>query len=790
MLCALLVAGACTGGGDGDGDGDRDKGSRSTAQPEKLRKAWETSIAPSDDAGGTVWTGHGVLVRQDGGQLRAYDARSGEKRWTLKAPEGTSGVCGMSEKPNGAGLGGLFFTERKRGGQDRCSYAGAVDLADGKVRWAKRVGPRKGSGAPDISIGDEALTVTLECYGVKQFRARDGKSLGTRLKSDKACAHDVDHNGRHLAVREAPVGKAKERVPGWIPAAEGPPAHFALYEGADPEPVWRTKVDRVGDHLFRIVSDDPLVLSVSEEGHNLLRTYGPDGEPVRTIGKELGGPSSAPAGDGWSGPYVRGNTLVKSYDRDPALYAYDLRTGKVRWKKHKDGARVLGVHRGRLLALRQTKSPKGMPVPVLVTFGMRDGAERTVGRITETGVHTRLWVAWDDDRIYLHRAGRAGKASIVAYPLPRSGGEKRRYAAEPVPWDGATPLRKRGWREGDLRPDEVATACEAVSPTARKALRVYRKGMPPPEDCSWEERYAPSHAERRLDVTVTAHQPGGDGEPAVSVARKAFRSAGEEKNGDGGDGGDDGAFAGAHRLKGLGDEAKSLAHGSVRDSASGARILVRHRNVTVRVTARTEALEDGLRGEVPPRHRVEAAARVAAADVLKRLGADVPGSARRLADPAGGGTSEAEPVCARLRSEAARLAPGAEALDTTPKGGADGRVTGCVWESGDDLSPSLSVRVKAVPDSPLTGESAAELAGDAVTPEDGAEMRGLGDEARIERDSFTFRRTGNMNRRHTLTVREGNLVVTVEHQRWHHPPKSRLDTDVRRVARRVLSAYE
>ncbi|RII20401.1 PQQ enzyme repeat protein [Streptomyces sp. YIM 130001] len=793
VLGALLASGACTGGGDDDG---KDK-PRRVMQPKKLKKAWEARAvvdAAGADGGAAAWIGKGTLAVRDGDDLHGYDTSSGKQRWTLKAPEGTSGVCGMSDEPSKSGLGALFLTAQKKGD---CSYAAAVDLADGEVEWAKDVGKMKGSyGKSDISIGDEALTVTLDCYGVKQFRAQDGTSLGTRLESDKACAHEVDHNGRHLAVREAPVGNAKEKVPGWIRAAEGAPAHFALYEGADKKPVWRTKAQRVGDELHGIVSDDPVVLDVSRASHRLIQTYDSAGKPVRTIGKQLKRFSSG-SGSAKVGPFAQGDTLVMGYFRDPALYAYDLDTGKVRWKKRQDSGSVLGVWKDKLLAVRQVKGPKGLPVTWLMTYGIQDGEERTIGRIAEIGAQPQLFVGWDDDRIYLRRSGESG-GSVVAYPLPDSGGDTRRYGAEPIPVAGDPPLKKHGWRKGDVRPDAAANACEAVSPTAQKSMRVYREGMPPPADCAWEERDAPRHAERELSVTVTAHQPGGEEEsdsatptgsrkptPAVTVAKKAFRDAGRGKieNEDE----DEKVLADAHPLDGLGDEAKSTANDSARGTWQSADLLARHRNVTVRVKARTEALSSGLWGEVPPQHRVEAAARTALADVLEQLGAEVPASERALAEPTGGKITEAKPLCSRLRSEAAGLVPGAKAQDTTPRGGADGRVTGCDWESDADPTPHLTVRVKALPDSPLTGRSAAKQAEEVVTSADGGELSGFGDEARLERDSF--RHKANMNRNHTLVAREGNLVVYVDYQRWNHPTKSQLDADVKLVARRVLSAY-
>ncbi|WP_419997521.1 PQQ-binding-like beta-propeller repeat protein [Streptomyces boninensis] len=792
MLCALLAGGACTGGGGGEEGPDR------PTQPKALKKVWERRVASEDD-GGIVLVGRGVLGVEDDGDLLGYDSHTGKKRWTFELPKGTSGVCVTSGKPSEGGLVGMLFDAEGKGG---CTYAGVVDLEDGKVKWAKRVGNAGEYTEWSVSLGDEALTVTLDCYSVQQFRPRDGKSLGTRLKSSEACVDQVDHNGTHLAIREASRGTA---------ADDGAPDHLVLYEGAGAKPVWRTEADRAdGDDLHGIVSDDPLVLDVSREGHRVMQTYDGDGKPVHTIGKELTYSSAAGQGDasqgaagsrGTVGPFIKGNTLVMGYARDPALYAYDLRTGKVRWQQRQDEATVLGVWKDKLLAAREVKGAKpGRTVSWLMTYGLRDGKERIIGRIPDARVQT-MFAAWDDDRIYLRRPEPSGKVSVVAYPLPRSGGDSRKYDAETIrQWDG-TKTKKRGWRKGDLRPDAVANACEAVSPTARKAMLVYRKKLPPPEGCAWVERFAPDGADRELDVTVTAHQPGGDKDPdtvpspgssrkltpAVAVAKKAFRATGTGKGKvkierDAGK-----ILADAHPLTGLGDEAKSNAYGTVEDGISRADILVRYRNVTVRVKAMTEASLDYRRGEVPPQHRVEAAARVAAADVLERLGADVPAAARRLAEPVGGEIDEVKSVCSRLRSESAALVPGIKALDTTSKGGADGRVSGCVWESDADGAPSLTVRVKAVPDSPLTGESAEKQAKDEIASTDGEKLSGFGDEARL--DTFTFEHTGEKSRHHTLTVRQGNLLLYVDHKRWHHPSKSQLDADVRRVARRVLSAY-
>ncbi|WP_158574179.1 outer membrane protein assembly factor BamB family protein [Streptomyces triticagri] len=809
VLCALLASGACTGGGGGD-DGKDER--RSAVKPAKLKKAWQVSararVATPDDEG-DVWVSDGILALRTDGSVTGYDTRSGKKRWTMEMPEGTKGICGFSAKPSPSGLGGLFFTAEKPAGKKAkekqeksdCSYAGAVDLADGKVKWTQHVGTMKGTyGKNDISIGDEAVTVTLDCYGVKQFRAEDGKPLGTRVESDKACAHNVDHNGRHLAVRTAPAGDAKEVVPGWMPAADGAPAHFMLYEGGDKKPLWRTKAARVGDELHRIVSDDPLVLDITREGHRLIQTYDGDGKPVRTIGKRL---KRFSGGDGEAqvGPFTHGDTLVMGYGRDPALYAYDLDTGKVRWKKRRGGEQILGVWKDKLLAARQMKGPKGVPEVWLLTYGMQDGKQRTIGRVTEAGVQPQLFAAWDDERIFLSGtgAGRTGER-VVAYPLPASGGDTRRYDGEPMP-DGSelTPAQKRAWRKGDLRPDAVANACEAVSPAAQKSMRVYRKGMPPPADCAWEEKNTPRHAERELSVTVTAHRPGGDEEfragsssdgarkptPALAVAEQAFREAGTGKIENEDD--SEKVLADAHRLEGLGDEAKSTAFGSAADSVSTADILARYRNVTVRVKARTEALSSYLWADVPPQHRVEAAARQAAADVLEQLGAEVPAAGDDPARAAGGKITKAKSLCTRLRSEAAGLVPGAEAQDTAPKGGSDGRVAGCEWEADADLSPSLIVRVKAMPDSPLTGEDALEQAEGEITAAKGGELKGFGDEARLYRRDF--RHKDEMTRTHTVVARKDNLVVRVEYQRWHHPDKARMDADAERVARRVLDAY-
>ena len=786
-LGALLVTGACTSGGSGDGDGDEGR----PFQPAKLKKVWSAPVKRDFDQESDVWTGGGVLALRDRNALTGYDASTGEQRWKLGLPKGTNGICAVSDEPNTAGLGAVLFASKS----GHCTHAGAVDVTNGKVRWVERVSSPAGTSRPEdsgISMGDDALTVVLKCSHVAQLRPSDGESLGTRLKGDRACAHDVDVDGRLLAVREAPAGDAEEKVPGWMPASDGDPARFALYEGAGRKPLWSTNVRRVRDKMNGIVSDDPVTLDTTRQGQRLIQTYDSHGKPLRTIGKRLKDfPSDSTAG---SGPYTHGNTLVMGYQRDPALYAYDLRTGKVRWKKRQDRAELLGVWKDKLLAVRYVKGrTEGRPaVPWLVTYGMRDGEERTVGRIADRGVVTRTVAAWDDERLYLPSVLK-GERRLVAYRLPRSGGDTERYTARTEPVREEKDVVTRGWRKGDLRPDKVANACEAVSPAAQKRMRVHREGMPPPVDCAWEERYAPRHADRDLSVSVTAHQPGGDKAegggipsasgaaptPAVKVAARAFKF-GDNDSDDGAVAGDKPMTDAARRVEGLGDEAKAVTYGSVRDSSSSVHLLVRHRNVTVHVRAHTEALSDEKRGEVPPAHRVEAGVRLAAVDVLERLGADVPASAKRGAEPVGGRTTEVEPVCSRLREEAARLAPGAEALDTTAKGGADGRAAGCYWEPEDYTAPTLTVRVKATPDAALTGDSATKVAKAGLKAAEGAKFPGVGDEARMDQDDAEMR---------TLTVRKGNVVMYVDYDGSSPLSKSQLDAEMKKVARRVLSVY-
>ncbi|WP_158573940.1 PQQ-binding-like beta-propeller repeat protein [Streptomyces triticagri] len=794
LLGALLAGTGCTGGGDGDG-----KDKRALTRPKKLEPAWETRVPEaSHSQGGTGWSADGIIARQQGTQLRGYDTRTGKKRWTLKPPEGTSGVCALSAGTNSAGLGGLMLaTERN---EDDCTYAGVVDLADGKVKWAKHVGRLSDIGPASLSIGDEALTVTRDCHGVGQYRPRDGKSLGTRLEQDEACAHQAVHNGRHLAVHYAPAAEARDVAPDWVPPGDSTQAHFALYEGADDKPVWHTEAGRGGDRMNGIVSDDPVVLDITREGHRLIQTYDAAGRPVRTFGKQLDGSSGVDGRQG-GGPYVQGDTLVMDDRPGAGQSAYDLRTGKVRWRLPAGRAQALGVWKDRLLAVRRIQDTGGRSAAWLVTYGMRDGRERTVGRIAELSAGMPPAVAWDDKHLYVDRdSGDPDEAThLVAYRLPSSGGDTRRYTAEPMPSEDGIEVQKRGWRRSDVRPDAVSDACEATSTAALRAMRVYRKGMPPPLSCVWQEQFAPRHADRSLSVQVTAHQPGGDGQgglsrkagsrspaPAVAVAEEAYRKIGSKADREDDASGEHWPLGAPSPLDGLGDEAKASVFGSADDKGSEALVAARHRNVVVKVRARTDAPVAYKRGEVPPRHRVEAAAELAAADVLAHLGADVSASARRLAKPAGGRTTEVEPACERLRGEAAGLLPGAKAQDTTPKGGADGRVTGCEWSTEADGSPSLAVRVSALPDSPLTGDDAQDVAESELAAEDGAKVSGLGDAARIDRDSFTFERTGDLHRRHELTVRKDNLVVHIDYGRWAHPSKSRMDSDVRRLARRLL----
>lgn len=788
-LVVTLLASACTIGGDnGDSTSEKDEVSTAdqgtadqgnpAARPAQLRQLWESPadrrISSLSAEASHVWTSDTIIAVRYGSSVRGYETGSGERRWEMRLPEGFTDVCAMSEELNVDGIGGLLLEHSTAG----CSYTAAVDIADGSMLWHRSMGEQDVSlGDFSVSVGEETVTADVSCGEVRRFSLAGGKPLPSPQERDRLCAHEADHSGRLLAVRNDPASHdtPDDAGTGWIPPHEGKAA-FQLYDADSGKQLWQRAVNRLGTELHRIIAVDPLTLDTTERGHRLVRTYDDDGKPLTTIGKTLGFSAGMTVFGTADGVLVAGydnhqRDLAGATTSIPRVHAYDLGTGQELWSRPQEGLQPLGIQRGGLLAIQVVyPDPQNNPGVTELWVTRHDlrvpDDSQMLGRIPLDGAPPQP-LAWDDERLYMLDT-TGDEPQLVAYELPEEG-DNEQYAGRPV-----NAAADDGWLDSDLRPEDIDDVCEMVRARTRTTMGFRSTDLPPPADCTWAERYQPRGVDRSLDVVVTTYAPEPD-RSAVAHAEAEFQRLRTDSSG---------GLTEEHQVSDLGDEASAVTRTSVDGAWTASEVLVRHRNVTIQVNAEVEALLSRHRPDAAAPHWIEHAALGAAGDVLRQLGATV--TPPRSPDAAT--FDRARPVCAPLRANAAALVPGAKAEDLTAKGGADDRATGCYWQAEEDHGPDLAVHVYAVPASAVSGDDATTTATEMF---DGwrsgtTDVTGVGDSATLDRFEFENGRS----RTHTLLVQKDNLLIMVEHGRWHRPSKQQMDTDLERIARKVLTEYE
>ncbi|GAA2073674.1 hypothetical protein GCM10009801_27120 [Streptomyces albiaxialis] len=564
---ALLTAAACTGGGGEGGGEDGEEHGKNRAKPPRLKQLWSVSAPVSDARAGGPWLGHGILatrVGTDDRSLSGYATSSGDRRWTLRLPEGTDAVCGISETVNSAGIGGVVLNATR--GERRCSVAAAVDIRAGKVLWTERVGDtiEDMGDEPPVSVSGKTLTVTVRYHKVARFRLEgDAKRRALprlpHVPEGESAVDGIDHDGTHIALQTR--------------------SGFALYDADKGTRLWHRPAERRGGALEGLVSADPVVLDATEKGHRFFRAYGAGPGNKGLLGKELSRVGVR------AEPLTGRGVLVTDFADDPRTYAYDMRTGEQLWaRKRTPAQKPLFVRGGGVLFSRPYLAEQW-----LVSRDLRGGEQRTLGRLTGTASRFAP-VAADSRRLYATGQRRDGTEALFAYALPRTGTD-RRYAAPRTPGTGGE--------------NPLAVKCEKVSDTALRTLRL-NEDRPPPESCWWKEEYEPDDVSRELDVTVEEHGTRKE-------AEKAYRDPTHLRSNE--------SLGRARPVRGLGDQARAITFGGSREYNS-VRLLVRTGTRTLAVETHTESSggQPSSR-DAPDLRESERGALRAAADVLRTLDA-------------------------------------------------------------------------------------------------------------------------------------------------------------------------
>lgn len=783
LTCALVLA-ACS--GDDDESGTEPK---PESKPAALEAAW-TAPAPENQTGeGDLYeTRDGRILYVRNGTVRAYDAETGKRSWMRSVPRS----CSASE-PNKAG--DIALTVGKE-----CRDVAVIDGRTGKVRWRTHiptVSPRYDSGDVVASIGDRTVTVIQFCGQVTRLSLRNGKHLGVLAPHDRACANEADSDGQLIALWHDPetADTPDDHGTGWIPSWEGKAA-FELYDADTDERLWRRSVNRESARLESgaVVNADPLILALTDDNHATMRKYSRTSpKPGRYVGRQL------PHSNGVFDPIgVADGVLVGMYGHSNLagtgrrLFAYEVETGRELWSRmYPDDltTAVVGVDEDGVVVtqgdMETDADGESMYRTLVERWDLRTGEDvGLVGRIDEPGrsYGPSVWEVADGT---LYAAG----SDLRAYELPKPDPDRG------LPDD-------LDWADGDVQPDPLTDACAEIQPATLRQLGLSRSiELPTPADCTWIEHDQPEYSDRGLDVNVTFAEPGtlpemgsaSDGNTAVQNAKALVKASVKQPEGD--DFSVHVTSATSHPpmskpklLDGVGDEAYASSGAYLPGdggATAGSYLIVRKRNVVVEVKAEGsyQVLHKGA--GAPSLHSSEAGVIAAARDVFTHLGLDITAP---QAPPDDGRFKRARGMCSALDDDVAAL--GLKASQPIMPAGSDPRAAECAWSENAELADELYVHAYAAAPSPLTGETAREVAKRILHISGGKDPRvkGLGDQATIYRSDATWAGDGYANSDRELVVRKGNLVVQVAYSHWGEGVGDEIERDAIRLARGAIRA--
>lgn len=520
VLVTALLATACTSGGDNESTTPN----AAPTEPPELATAWTADEGmptpggfvyedPEARALRTVWESGDQLVLTSPTVIRGLDRATGEPAWTFR-PGKKKQVCAISPEPNADGIAGVLLGPSDVR-SDVCEQAVALDLTTGKSVWSGPIA-RQPSPEPPVEPGLDRLrdrsavtvndtTMTIhgdrftadQCGELVRLDIDNGKPQRKLVDSKSGCDHEFAHDGKVLAVRRADQRGLSAEDPG--------SATFEVYDEASGKLLSSRRVDAYGTGLHGVVSADPLILDLTEDGNRLTRHIDGDGTPGGAVGKALHENDEHPA-------YAdTGEVLVMGYGSD--LTGYDLRgfdqeSGTEVWALP-DDEEVVGDTEASLVTMRSVDTPKRAATAdpeqprnqtwLTAHYPGTDETPEVLARFPDSAATGGLVLSPT-----AYTLGIAGdlvlvqdETELTAYRLPETGSaDLYRKASTP---------EELAWTDDDVRPEDVVNACEAVRPEALSLLEL-DPDLPPPAGCTW---YADSdHTDPGLrSRSASSHRP-------------------------------------------------------------------------------------------------------------------------------------------------------------------------------------------------------------------------------------------------------------------------------------------
>ncbi|MGW1995591.1 outer membrane protein assembly factor BamB family protein [Embleya sp. NPDC001921] len=371
VIAALVLAGGVAAWLLSDSGGDSENatakpGSAAPTEPVKARikppraapaleEAWTAPVPPGDTLESkplAMWhTGSSLYVGRGTG-VQILDMADGRVLGSVAPPKQGMAVCGMTETPNGSGLGAIAWSTKAGAYNAACNQVSLVDTRQGgNVLWTTEFHGTKKDGSPFDTdetrlgfIGEDLLAVMTpntvvalrtadrsQAWTWRNPTTQDGlwsnesfRTTSDRVLVSMSFGASVFRKSYSVAAIDA-AGQPLWDVPTSVPVPEQGAVHVVSARPLTAVVEPSTFKDEQGAQL--VVFDDT---------GKIARTIPLRGDfgKVESYGKSMHGTLHAPA------MHVRGNTMYALTKREVGqgfsprqAIAFDLDTGAVRWVK-------------------------------------------------------------------------------------------------------------------------------------------------------------------------------------------------------------------------------------------------------------------------------------------------------------------------------------------------------------------------------------------------------------------------------------------------------------------------
>ncbi|MFE3887651.1 PQQ-binding-like beta-propeller repeat protein [Streptomyces lydicus] len=379
-----------------------------------LPRKWEAASSVSEREGQnenglrSMWFNNDDVIYGDGEGVRAYNRKTGKKKWTVKTPKGAGEVCAMSAEPSDDGVGAVVFDA----GGDDCSYLSVVDTDTGRTLWSKNL--QDGHGAehePRVVVNSKVVAVTIgQTYA--GFSVGRGAKVWDLTARGHDCTNSVGLSPQYLAVASD--------------CSDAKPQKQLMLQDLEYDSIHSTVTGE--DHtIARTLSDRPLTL-LTESGStadpvHYIQTYTDKPKPDHTfqLSGELKDLKFEPRNT-----YVDEDEkiLVTGYGAGNGLAAMDMKTGELLWKK-RGSAAIAGVNNQGLIMVTDSPDSGASAVkPLVVAVGLRDGKEKVKGTLYEKEHNLPapgdMSLALDRDNMLFIQSERLtdNRPSVQAFEVP------------------------------------------------------------------------------------------------------------------------------------------------------------------------------------------------------------------------------------------------------------------------------------------------------------------------------------------------------------------------------------